>query len=150
MTESEIRIKYPGVDILYDLLEHKKIFLKTLPLTRELNAASFCEIKFICPVLTCTIPVDDEYEDVESGNQALLLQLVIYMIEEYEDCDDFLIWTTAYGLDSSNTTHNEWYKQLGICAPRIRRVLGLNISGISDYDWQLNAGAAQALREITL
>lgn len=149
MTENELRFRYSEIEALYGLIEHERVSLKTLPLTQELKTAFFNNIEFKCPTFSCTIPVDDEYEDAESGNQALLLQQVIYMVEEYEDRDDFLVWATAYGLDSSNTTHLDWYKQLGTYAQKIREVIGHNISGISDYDWQLNAGAAQALREMT-
>jgi hypothetical protein len=40
------------------------------------------------------------------------------------------------------------YRDLGKTIPKIRDIIGTDINDISDYDWELNAGAAQALREL--
>lgn len=148
MTQPEAKEKYPEIRELYSTIEKFQIASSVLPLTKELEEASFREISIRLNSTDFTIPVDDEYEDAESGNPALLLQLVIYAIEEYESCADFLIWCTSLGLNASNPTRLKWYRQLGEIAPKIREIIGTEISGISEFDWQLNAGAAQALREL--
>ncbi len=150
MNEKEIRSFYPVVESLYKLIEENEIQLTALQKTKRLEDISFREIDFICPSYTCRIPVDDEYEDADLGNQALLLQLIIFAIEEYEDCDDFLIWCTAFGLNASYPLSLVLYKQTAESTKRIRAIIGSDFHGISDYDWQLNAGVAQALREIEI
>lgn len=149
MNLSEAIHSYPEIKKLYDLIEDHSIRLTVLPKTSELLDASFQEIQMTTSSGEYKIPVDDELQDADLGNPALILHLVIYAIEEYEDCDDFLVWSTAYGLDPSVQIHLDWYKQLGVVTPKIRSIIGPEITGISDYDWQLNAGAAQALRELS-
>ncbi|MBO6522905.1 MAG: hypothetical protein JJ971_03695 [Balneolaceae bacterium] len=148
MTLSDIKGKYPEVKELYDIIEEYEIKFLLLPVTPALKGAYFREIQLSTPSIEFTIPVDDELDDANSENPALLLQLIIYAIEEYEDCEDFLVWSTAYGLDASNPTHINWYKRLGKITPAFRKIIRADVAGISDYDWQLNAGAAQALREL--
>ena len=148
MTEKEIRSLYPVVETLYKLIEENEIQLTALPKTKSLEDISFREIDFLSPSYTCTLPVDDEYKDADLDNQALLLQLIIFAIEEYEDCDDFLVWCTAFGLNASDSLSLVLFKRTGEIVPKIRAIIGTDFHGISDYDWQLNAGAAQALREL--
>lgn len=148
MTLSDIKGKYPEVKELYDIIEEHEIKLTVLPITPAFKDAYFREVRLSTPSIEFTAPVDDELEDSNSGNPALLLQLIFYAIEEYEVCEDFLVWSTAYGLDASNPIHLDWYRRIGIITPEFRKIISTEVSGISDYDWQLNAGAAQALREL--
>ncbi|MEP0553158.1 MAG: hypothetical protein ABJE29_02330, partial [Balneola sp.] len=61
----------------------------------------------------------------------------------------FLVWSTAFGLSSKDPFILDMYRGLGKTIPKIRDIIGTDINDISDYDWELNAGAAQALRELT-
>lgn len=148
MNLEEARKKYPEIDSLFSLLEEKKMILRVSQSSSDLKTVSFIEVELTTPQGALIISVDDEYKDSELENSALLLQLVIFMIEEYEDCEDFSVWSTTYGLNASNHIHLEWFKRLGEITPRIREIISTDFSGISDYDWQLNAGAAQALRKL--
>lgn len=148
MTEKEIRSLYPVVESLYKLIEENEIQLTALPKTKSLEDISFREIDFLSPSYTCKVPVDDEYEDADLDNQVLLLQLIIFAIEEYEECDDFLVWCTAFGLNASDSLSLVLFKRTAEITQKIRPIIGTDFHGISDYDWQLNAGAAQALREL--
>ncbi len=148
MNLEEARYTYSEIDELYSVIEKQQLRFEILPPTEELRDACFRKVALTKQDTTFTIPVDDEFEDAELKNPALLLQLIIYAIEEYEDLDDFLVWCTAYGLKAENPTHLEWYRQLGELTPKIREIIGNDLTGISDFDWQLNAGPAQALREL--
>lgn len=150
MNLTEAISSYPEIKKLYDLIEKQSIRLTVLPKTSEFLGTSFQKIQMSSLSGEFKIPVDDELQDTDLGNPALILQLVIYAIEEYEDCDDFLVWSTAYSLDPENPIYLDWHKQLGEVTPKIRKMIGPDITGISDFDWQLNAGAAQALRELNL
>lgn len=148
MTEKEIREKYGVIDSLYKLIESNDIVLTILPEIPEMKAVSFREIEFKSPKCTCIIPVDDEYDDARNPNPVILLQLILHSCYEYEDHDDITTWSTAYGLDISIPLTLSIYKTLGEVVPKIRRIVGNDIEEISDYDWQLDAGAARALREL--
>ncbi len=148
MTLEETKQKYPQVAALYLIIEDKNIKLTALPTNSKMDSIYFREIEFINEDFSAIIPLDDEYEDVEKGNQALMLQLIIYAVEEYEDCEDFLVWSTAFGLNSNDPFVLDMYRDLGKTIPKIRDIIGTDINDISDYDWELNAGAAQALREL--
>ncbi|MFV1884773.1 MAG: hypothetical protein ACMZ7B_09815 [Balneola sp.] len=148
MNLQEAKETYSEIRELYSAIEKLQIGFRVLPVSKELEEASFRKILIRFGSTDFSIPVDDEYKDADLNNPALLLQLVIYAIEEYEDCDDFLVWSTAYGLNTSSPIHLNWYRKLGEVAPKIREIIGTGISGISDFDWQLSAGAAQALREL--
>ena len=147
MTPEEAKEKYPQIAALYSIIEDKNINLTALPKNPKMDSIYFREIEFNCEGFSAVIPLDDEYEDVEKGNQALMLQLIIYAVEEYEACEDFLVWSTAFGLNSNDPFILDIYKDLGKTIPKIRDIIGTEINDISDYDWELNAGAAQTLRE---
>lgn len=149
MTEKEARTSYPEIDTLYKIIESRGLVLTVLPKTEELKAISFREIEFKSRTLTCIIPVDDEYEDAKDPNPAILLQLILHACYEHEDHDDITTWSTAYGLALSHSLTLSFYKTLGEVVPRIRDLIGTDLEGISAYDWQLNAGAAQTLRGLT-
>lgn len=89
MKLDEARQRYPQIAALYSIIEDKKIKLTALPTNPKLDSIYFREIEFSSQDFSAIIPLDDEYEDVEKGNQALMLQLIIYAVEEYEDCEDF-------------------------------------------------------------
>ncbi|HAW78706.1 MAG TPA: hypothetical protein DCX27_02690, partial [Balneola sp.] len=116
-----------------------KIKLTALPTNPKLDSIYFREIEFSSQDFSAIIPLDDEYEDVEKGNQALMLQLIIYAVEEYEDREDFLVWSTAFGLNSNDPFILNMYRDLGKTIPKIRDIIGTDINDISDYDWELNA-----------
>lgn len=148
MTIEEAKHKYPQIAELYSILEYKKIKLTALPTNPKMDSIYFREIEFNSKEFSAVIPLDDEYGDAEKGNQALILQLIIYAVEEYEDCEDFLVWSMAFGLNSNDPFILNMYRDLGKTIPKIRDVIGTDVNDISDYDWELNAGAAQALREL--
>lgn len=148
MKLDEARQRYPQIAALYSIIEDKKIKMTALPTNPKMDSIYFREIEFSSQDFSAIIPLDDEYEDVEKGNQALMLQLIIYAVEEYEDREDFLVWSTAFGLNSNDPFILNMYRDLGKTIPKIRDIIGTDINDISDYDWELNAGAAQALREL--
>ena len=148
MKLEEAKQKYPQIAALYSIIEDKKIKMTALPTNPKMDSIYFREIEFSSQDFSVVIPLDDEYEDVEKGNQALMLQLIIYAVEEFEDCEDFLVWSTAFGLNSNDPFILDMYRDLGKTIPKIRDIIGTEINDISDYDWELNAGAAQALREL--
>jgi len=90
--------------------------------------------------------VDDEYEDLEMGNHLLSLCLVLRELEAYQDADDFLIWCKQNAFPPSNIEVQNYHRSLGAIYREVEKIIGKVDSKVSDYDFELNAGAAQALR----
>ena len=113
MTLEEAKHKYPQIAALHSILEVKRIKLTALPTNPKMDSIYFREIEFSSEDLTAVIPLDDEYEDAEKGNQALMLQLIIYAVEEYEDCEDFFglvdgFWVKLKGPFYSGYVQRPW------------------------------------------
>ncbi|MEQ9091971.1 MAG: hypothetical protein RIE52_12830 [Balneola sp.] len=132
MTLAEANEKYPQIAVLYSIIDDKKIKMTVLPTSTKMDSIYFREIEFNSDDYSAVIPADDEYEDAEKGNQALILQLIIYAVEEYEDCEDFLVWSMAFGLNSNNPFILDIYRDLGKVIPKIRDIIGIDVNDISD------------------
>lgn len=149
MTPEEARKTHSEVDSLFNLIEKYHIELNLLPSKQWFSDISFREIEFRSADYSCIIPVDDEYNDANSSNPPILLQLVLHMCYEFEDCEDFLVWSKAYSLvDASDPDVLDLYRTLGNVVPKILDIIGREEAGVSDFDWELDAGAAQALRKL--
>ncbi|PQB05391.1 hypothetical protein [Aureitalea marina] len=98
---------------------------------------------------TFPIYVDDEYTDLELGNRLLNLCLVLRALENYLDAEDYLVWCTQHGLDFGDSAAREYHMGLGTMVREIRKWIDPIDSFISDFDFELNAGAAQYLRRTT-
>lgn len=91
--------------------------------------------------------VEDEYEDFKIDNPDLHLCLILRSLEFYNDCEDFLVWCKQLGVDVADPAAREHHLELGAIYSAIEKQLGTINSYINDYDFELNAGAAQVLRE---
>jgi hypothetical protein len=94
-----------------------------------------------------SIPVEDEFGDARENNPALLLQLILQNCDYFTDAEDFLTWAKSLSLDSSNPIILDLYRELSRQVPDLLKHLG-EVERISDWDMQMNAGAAQALRNM--
>ncbi len=110
------------------------------------NRADFPKVLFTLDEKTFPIYVDDEYGDLKINNPDLHLCLVLRSLENYADAEDFLVWCTQLGLNSSDTEARNHHLALRTIYPEIATLLGTIDSFISDFDFELNAGAAQELR----
>lgn len=90
--------------------------------------------------------VYDEYDDLVVDNQPLCLCLVLLELEEYQEEDDYLTWCTTKGLKASIEQLRSYYMGLSEIYRKIEAIIGFIECPISSFDFELNAGAAQALR----
>ena len=95
------------------------------------------------------IYVDDEYTDLELDNPLLNLCLVLRALENYLDAEDYLVWCTQHGMDSGDSHAREYHMGLRSRVQNIQKWIDPIDSFISDFDFELNAGAAQYLRRTT-
>jgi hypothetical protein len=93
--------------------------------------------------------VDDEFGDLALGNPPLSLCVALRTLESYEFAEDFLVWCTQHGLDAAGPGLLDHFKNLGEIYTKIQELLGEINSQISDFDFELNAGAVQMLRKST-
>ena len=93
------------------------------------------------------MPVDNEYGDAQSGVPAILLQLVLLAMEDYEEAADFLVWMKDLGLRSDTEAWLLIYKEIQENLPALQTWFG-DLEPISNWDWQMHAGAAQELRAL--
>ena len=133
--------------------------LRLLELYRKLNPeispveGEFLEkeyyplVHFTLKRTTYSIYIDDEFGDRDLESPLMNLCLVLRALENYLDAEDYLVWCTQHGIDSSSTLAREYHMGLGNVVRDIQKWIDPIDSYISDFDFELNAGAAQFLRE---
>jgi hypothetical protein len=90
--------------------------------------------------------VFDEYGDARPDNILLCLTLVDMEFGEIDDAVDIHNWARANGLDDQRDLTHRYYQSNSVARKAFIENYGQIPSAISDHDWSLNAGAAQALR----
>ena len=93
------------------------------------------------------ITVRDEYGDARPDNPALCLALLDMQFRELSDAGgEMARWAIAEGLDPAKTRAD--FEQNEAARAAFLAAYGPIPDVVSDLDWQLNAGAAQALRAL--
>lgn len=90
--------------------------------------------------------VDDEYDDFRNNYPLLNLCLILRELEGFEYADDYKVWCQERGLDDNNPQVESNYRHLGEVYSSITAIIGKIDSKVSDFDFEMNARAAQALR----
>ncbi len=111
-----------------------------------LGVSSLC---FQIKELVIQVLILDEYNDLTINNALLHLELVLREFTALTQEPDFLTWCKSQGLDANNTQLLTYYKNAINELPNIvHAVYPLTLENkVSDLDFQLNSGAAQALRQ---
>ncbi len=136
---------YPEIEQLSSLRKQFNISIQVTD-TVLCDKSWFPKVQFNIGNESFEIYVDDEYHDFKIDNPDLHLCLVLRSLEIYDDAEDFLVWCTQLGLEASDPVAREHHMELGSIYSAIEERLGTIDSFISDYDFGLNAGAAQELR----
>ncbi|MBO6515350.1 MAG: hypothetical protein JJ975_02265 [Bacteroidia bacterium] len=105
------------------------------------------------PLVKCTINnepfniyVDNEYDDLQLRSNLLSFCMVLRSLENYALSADYLQWCNEHALVVNNHKNRDYYMSLGGVYRRVQESIGTIDSCISDFDFELNAGAAQYLR----
>ena len=137
---------YPELIRLLEL--HQELKPDIQPVAGEfLEKEYYPQIQLKIKGSTYRLYIDDEYQDLDLSSPLLNLCLVLRALENYLDAEDYLVWCTQHGIDSSSTVAREYHMGLGGIVRDIQRWIDPIDSYVSDYDFELNAGAAQFLRE---
>ena len=93
-----------------------------------------------------SIYVDDEFNDFRYNYPLLNFCLVLRELDGYKFTSDFEVWCQERFLDPKDEKVKEGFENLKDVTERVEEILGNIDSIISDWDFEMNAGAAQALR----
>lgn len=90
---------------------------------------------------------DDEHSDFKFQKPLLSLCVVLRELDYYSYSQDYLLWCKELNFDSGNTQILNYYRSLGSLYRDIENILGKINPNITDWDFEMNAGPAQELRE---
>lgn len=140
--------EYPEIKALQNIWDDNGIRIEISKDQILETPKDFRALEFYIKEEHFTIYADNEYGDIEVGNGLLNLCLVFRALEDYNETDDYLIWCRQLYLDASIPGLREYYMGLGKVYERIYSILGKIDSQVSNFDFELNAGAAQELRRM--
>ena len=88
--------------------------------------------------------IDDEFGDFAAGNVLMDWFLILYALELYDECEDILEWSRELNIQAANFL--AYYKSLGTTYSEIEAKIGEIDACISTFDYTLNTGVTQTLR----
>jgi len=92
------------------------------------------------------VTVFDEYGDLGTHDARLALVMIGRGFGEVADAGDAASWARAEGLDPDDPACGILHQQLNAAQASFLEAWGEVPDVVTDLDWQLNAGIAQALR----
>lgn len=139
-------VHYPEIDKLNQIyVDHQVVIIADH--TRLLGGKKYYPmVEFQLAGKQFEIYVDDQYQDLRLNYPLLNLCLVLRELEGYDWADDLLVWSMERGLDSGDLQVLDFYRELGRIYIQVEAILGKVDPFVSDWDFEMNAGAAQALR----
>ncbi len=140
-------INYPEIKFLKKIYKEHNITLHVLNNKFLSNNKDFSAIIFSLENKSFCLYIDDEYQDLKIGNPILSLCLALRELENYEDANDYLIWCNNLMLKPENSQVRLYYMSLSNIYIEVENILGRIDSQISNFDFELNSGAAQELRK---
>ncbi|GAB5400693.1 MAG: hypothetical protein Aureis2KO_22780 [Aureisphaera sp.] len=136
--------QYPEIDALQNFVSVNKVVIRQ---TKDVIHKSLVPVSFQCKGQEYIIQVLDEYHDLNCQNPLLHVVLVLRELELIDDAKDYNVWCKHQGFSgnpSVETYYGEITERISFLKPSFP--YGKLNSFISDLDFQLNSGAAQALR----
>ena len=139
---------YPEIDALKEFHSAQKISLSILPESPIEDTSLF---NITISNQSFQVIVQDEYGDLALPNTLLHLVLVLNELILINDSTDFLDWCNLQGFQANNTFLLSYYQDMVQLLSGLSKYFtnGKITAFISDWDFQLNAGAAQFLRNTT-
>lgn len=139
---------YPEVMLLRKTVIEFQLEFREITEKWSITDEGYITLEMKSPSKIFVVPVMDEYKDFDPSMPSMALNLVMSECVCYEDAEDYLVWAIEMGLNASNEQARASWFQLREVVPKIREYLGNSIEPISFFEYELNAGAAQILREI--
>jgi len=136
---------YPEIEALQQYFVGRSISVQLLENPKLISSAW---VKFAVNGKSWTILVDDEFDDLQTDNEVLALFMVLLSLQGYQRSNDFLEWCLDFELDASNAEMLELYRSLEKYVPEIEKELGGLDPYITSFDFHMNAGATEGLRNL--
>ena len=139
-------VHYPEIDKLNQIyVDHQVVIIADH--TRLLGGKKYYPmVEFQLAGKQFEIFIDDEFDDLRKNYPLLNLCLVLRELEGYAWADDLLIWCQERFLDPADPQVLDAYRELGKTYQAIESIIGTIDPFVTDWDFEMNAGAAQALR----
>jgi len=121
-----------------------------IKITREDHLAgekNFPMVDFQLAGKTYKLFIDDEYEDLRYNYPLLNFCLVLRELDGYDAARELEVWAQERYLDAKDSQVIKFHQYLAKIYPEIAQILGKIHPHISDWDFEMNAGAAQQLRK---
>lgn len=137
--------EYPEIKALQDFYTTQKVQLlnlDTLPIEDSFLVSVTIQDKSI------QILIQDEFDDFYIQNRLLHVVLALNELVIIEESTDYLDWCNQQGYSANNEFLRSYYQTMIKELPTLSSYFpkGKLTAFISDWDFQLNAGAAQFLR----
>jgi hypothetical protein len=136
---------YPEILALEKLIQRHQIQVTKLSQPDLVPGRAYFPVELVIRRHRFTLYLEDEYRDWHEPNQPMCLCLALRELESYAEGDDYLHWCQLKGL-TGNERLRQYHMDLRTIYAEIEHLLGEVDAQISDWDFGLNAGAAQALR----
>ncbi len=137
---------YPEIDTLNELWTKHKVETK-------IDRSQLLEGRPYYPLVRFKIGgedfelfVDDEYDDLKKNYPLLNFCLVLRELEGFQDTKDFEYWCQERSLDSTDPQVFYAFNHLEETYEKVVKIMGSIDSHVSDWDFEMNTGAAQELR----
>ena len=138
--------EYPEIAALEELIRKFSIRLKRLDKPGLREGVESLAISFSIRERSFELFIEDEYKDWQEKNQALCLCLALRELEEYEEEADYFSWCNARGYPGNIERIRQYHMDLRRIYREVEEVLGEIDAQVSNWDFEMNAGAAQELR----
>ena len=137
---------YPEIEALEELIRRFNIRLKKEDNPGLQEGKESISVLLNIRDKSFELYIEDEYKDWREDNQALCLCLALRELEEYAEEADYLTWCNARGYPGNIERIRQYHMDLRRIYREVREILGKIDSQISNWDFEMNAGAAQELR----
>ena len=138
--------EYKKIDCLIQAIEELEIFIEAAGNDEAIGESFYKRLSVTVMGQQFTVPVMDEFADIEEGNPVVLLHFVLSECEMYEEAEDIIHWAQDVGLKLADSCTHIIYRELYDVVPRLRELIGSNLKAISAYEIEFNTGVAKSLR----
>ena len=137
---------YPEIERLNELWVKYKVSTKT-----DRNAVLggdkfYPKVNFSLGGESFYLYVDDEYDDLRSNYPLLNFCLVLRELEGFAFSPEYKVWCQERFFDPENEQVYAAFNHLENVYKEVKTLMGEINSQVTDFDFEMNAGAAQALR----
>ena len=132
---------YPALNNLLNLIEKHRLSASSDGSMRD----DLIEVEFLVGASKWKLFIEDEYKDFNLENRPLCVYLTLRALEDYNELNDFLEWTTYYGISANDSYWQQYYRDLAHTVRDIENIFGQIDPFISQMDYELRAGAFDAL-----